>query len=384
MGRLVLATLESAGIPCTSVTFDRTHNRQEAGFSDRSAAVDADINVVCVNADQFPEFARSMGPEFFRNRYTIGYWAWETSQFPADFGEAFDYVDEVWGLSSFTANAIAERSPVPVRAAPLPVATKEPILPSTRFPPDRIVFLFSFDFLSVMGRKNPEGLITAFARAFEPDEGPLLVIKTINGHLRPEGVRALELAVGARDDIMLMDGYLSESERDALLARADAYVSLHRAEGFGLTIAEAMERGIPTISTGYSGNLDFAVPHDPLMVPFELTKVGPGYEPYAASAEWAEPDLNVAASLMRSIVERPAEARRLGEAAQTYVRTHHSIAARAPLFASLIDEARIRAGSGSKVSDSIDRLLTKPFHQRAEQWIKEQLRPLVHRMRARS
>lgn len=374
MGRLVLVTLEDAGFACSTTTTDRTASRQGAAFADRISAVDADINVVCVNADRIAEFARFVGPEFFRGRYTIGYWAWETENFPPSFDEAFQYVDEVWALSAFTAKAIAKRSPVPVRVAPLPVVHR----PSSPVSTERPKFLFSFDFLSVIGRKNPLGLVEAFRRAFEPDEGPELILKSINGDLRRADVQRISDAIGDRSDIRLMDGYLDEVDRDALMEKATAYVSLHRAEGFGLTIAEAMARGIPAIATAYSGNLDFSLPNDPFGVPFERVAVGDGNEPYPPDDVWAEPDLDEAARMMRLVFDSPDEAVSIARAAQAHVREHHSVAARSALFADLIADAETRP---RRVSDVIDDLLSETVSAMALRRIKDLLRPMVHAIR---
>jgi hypothetical protein len=110
------------------------------------------------------------------------------------------------------------------------------------------IFLFGFDFLSVLERKNPLGLIKAFATAFSKEEGPALVIKTINGDRRTLEMEKLKYASRGRSDIILMDGYLSQIENSTVTAFSDCYVSLHRSEGFGLTIAEAMALGKPTMS----------------------------------------------------------------------------------------------------------------------------------------
>lgn len=377
MGRLVLATLETAGYHCSTVTVDRTASRQQASFSDRHDASDSEINVVCVNADQFENFAHSVGPDFFRDRYTIGYWAWETERFPSAFDGAFRYVDEVWALSSFTAAAIAQRSPVPVRSAPLPVMPPRNV---TLEPPDRPTFLFSFDFLSVMERKNPLGLIAAFRQAFAPDSGPRLIIKTINGALAKDNFRTLQNAVADRSDIEVIDGYLAERELDALLAGAAGYVSLHRAEGFGLTIAEAMARGIPTIATAYSGNRDFSLPLDPFGVSYESVVVGPGNQPYEPDERWAEPNIDEAADMMRRIVEVPSDAAQIGREAQRHVQEHHSLEVRSALYASLIDDAKLRT---QRVSGEIDDLLSETLLAASRRRAKDALLPLVQTVRKR-
>ena len=127
------------------------------------------------------------------------------------------------------------------------------------------------------------------------------MIKTFNGDAKPESLAQLERAAAARDDIEVIDRFLPVAEKDALLARADAYVSLHRAEGFGLSLAEAMLLGKPAIATGYSGNLQFMTPANSWLAGYELTPVGEGVEIYPPDALWAEPDVDHAAALMREV-----------------------------------------------------------------------------------
>jgi glycosyltransferase involved in cell wall biosynthesis len=136
--------------------------------------------------------------------------------------------------SEFVREAIARATVKPVHVVPLPV---EPLAePSVAradvgLPEDRFVFLFTFDFLSVFERKNPLALIEAFERAFSPGDGPVLVVKTINGEHDPEALLHLRLAGSGREDIHVVDGYVTATERDALVAHSDCYVSLHRSEG---------------------------------------------------------------------------------------------------------------------------------------------------------
>jgi glycosyltransferase involved in cell wall biosynthesis len=174
---------------------------------------------------------------------------------------------------------------------------------------DRFMFLFTFDFMSVMKRKNPMGLIDAFKKAFAPNEGPMLVLKCINGESRPESFAAMQAATVGRDDIIIMNRYLDSELSAALMNLCDCYVSLHRSEGLGLTIAEAMLLEKPVIATGYSGNLDFMSPETSYMVPWKRVKVGDGAEAYSAKATWAEPDLDAAAEMMRNVYINPEEAK---------------------------------------------------------------------------
>jgi glycosyltransferase involved in cell wall biosynthesis len=303
--RSILSALEAAGIPFNTVSFGATANRQEHPFSERRAdGPPADINLVCVNPDQFPRFAEETGPELRQGRYTIGVWFWEVEDFPRTFHGAFNYVDEVWVASEFMRETFLKVSRKPVFKYRLPIKIPEVDRALSRADfglPAKFTFLFSFDFLSVLERKNPLGLISAFTEAFPAGAGPALVIKTINGDKRLLEMEKLRYAARGRSDIILKDSYLSPIENSTLTALADCYVSLHRSEGFGLTMAEAMALGKPTIATGYSGNLDFMTPENSYLCPYRLCPVGLEREPYPAASQWAEPDTAAAAQLLRAV-----------------------------------------------------------------------------------
>ena len=100
------------------------------------------------------------------------------------------------------------------------------------------------------------------------------------------------------------------------MASCDCYVSLHRSEGLGLTMAEAMALGKPVIATGYSGNLEFMDESNSYLVPYELVDVPTDWWAYAPGATWAAPNPDAAARLMRHVWEHPDEAYALGERAR--------------------------------------------------------------------
>ena len=185
---------------------------------------------------------------------------------------------------------------------------------------DRFTFVFMFDFFSTLRRKNALGLVDAFVRAFEPGEGPRLLLKTINAPLRQEAADELRFRIVDRPDIEIVDGYLAPLQKTALVARADCYVSLHRSEGFGLSLAEAMALGTPVIATGYSGNTDFTTPHNSYLVDWVPTNVGLDCEMYPPEGIWAEPDLDHAAELMRYVWRHPEEAAAKAERARCDIR----------------------------------------------------------------
>jgi glycosyltransferase involved in cell wall biosynthesis len=318
--RLMLDGLQAAGVPVATIGLVASGTEQLDGPYESGDGDDAPhaINLVSVNADVLPAFALQMGHAFFQNRYTIGLWAWEVTPFPERYVDAFDHVDEVWVLSEHVRAAIQPLSPVPVLTVPLPIELP-PFEPRTRAQlgvPGDFLFLFAFDYDSVVERKNPVGLIEAFKQAFEPGSGASLAIKTIHGERHPQARARVAAAAADHPDVHLVEAILPREEKDALMAACDCYVSLHRAEGFGITLAEAMWLGKPTIATGFSGNLDFMTPDNSFLVDWRPVPIGEGSDPYPADGEWAEPDLADAARLMREVFEHPERAKAVGAIAR--------------------------------------------------------------------
>lgn len=274
------------------------------------------INLVCVNADQH-FVVRNHDPAFFDGRYNIGVWQWELPEFPQDWYDRFDEYDELWVGTSFIANALAQVSPVPVIRIP-PVVTPPPRGSRERgraalgLSMAETVFLFIFDFNSYAARKNPVGLVDAFRRAFAPTDPVRLVIKSVNGASHPgDFARLQESAKGHA--ITLISDYLAREEVADLIEAADAYVSLHRSEGIGLTVAEAMTLGKPVIATAWSGNTDFMDVSNTFPVRYELIEIEEDVGPYRAGQVWADPSVDHAAELMRLTYEEPTEAKTRGE-----------------------------------------------------------------------
>jgi glycosyltransferase involved in cell wall biosynthesis len=325
--RLTVAALDTAGVPLLPVQGRSVpSSRQEHEFTSLDTdAARFPVNLVCVNADGLPGFREEVGERFFEGRYTIGMWWWEVSRFPDSMSDSFSLLDEVWVGSEHVAGALAIVSPVPVYRVTLPV-TRPRLVPVAREHvglPEGFLFLFMFDYHSVFERKNPLAVVDAFRRAFPPGAGAALALKCINSDDDPSNHARLRAAAAEHEDVHLLEGYMLPSENDQLIAACDCYISLHRSEGFGLTPAEAMALGKPVIATGYSGNLDYMTPSNAHLVDYELVPIGIGNAPYPTDGEWANPNVEHAARLMREVFDDQPAARALGRrAASDLMRTH--------------------------------------------------------------
>ena len=266
------------------------------------------------------------------SRRNVAYLAWEQREANPLWAEFFRGFEQIWTLSSFAARGLAEALEQDVLVVPCvidpaeltPTGGPRPRSGSSgpRRQEGRLAFLHCCDANSSLERKNPEAVIAAFAHAFEPGEPACLWLRVANAHRWPHHQRLWKLAAQAaasRLEIHLLYEPLSRAEVLALFADADAYVSLHRAEGFGLTCAEAMAMGKPTIATAYSGNLDFMDPSNSLLVDFEEIEVRRAEGPFRGGSLWAEPNVVHAAELMRWVYENRAAATALGDRARADV-----------------------------------------------------------------
>lgn len=325
MARLVLNGVQCSGIAYSSLAYQARFSRQNHPFEGTGDPFAYGVNLLCVNADELYPFVRDIGARILDNRYNVGLWWWELEELPQIGPETEALVDEIWVGTQHVAKAVRARTSKPVLLVPVPIRTvdAEPDRASLGIP-DGFMFLFTFDFLSAFARKNPLGVIEAFSKAFSPNEGPVLVIKSINGTAEVAAQEVLRLAAKGRDDIMIIDTYLEPERKDALIASCDCYVSLHRAEGYGLGMAEAAALGKPVISTGYSGNLEFLNHNNSYLVGYEVSTVPPGTGPYREGATWAEPDTDEAASTMRHVYLNQQEAAERGRLARHEARTIHT------------------------------------------------------------
>jgi glycosyltransferase involved in cell wall biosynthesis len=279
-----------------------------------------------VNADQLLIVRDRLPHLFDSGAYNIGCWHWELPELPDDWIASAAPLHEIWAPSAFIQSAIGRKVTIPVVHMPhgIEVTEIEACSPEELgVPRGRFTFLCMFDFNSVMERKNPRGAAEAFRRAFAADSSAALLIKTSNADRHPAEFAELQDAVRGIPNVHLVDKLLSRAKVNGLIASCDAVVSLHRSEGFGLILAEAMYLGKAVVATGWSGNIDFMNAGNSCPVGYELVKLQRPYAGYIFG-EWAEPDLDHAAYLMRRLVDDAAWRMQLSARGRDTIHSHFS------------------------------------------------------------
>lgn len=343
--RASIRAIERAGIPFALNNVPSPQRSTDSAYTAFVAENPHPFNLVHLNADNMTAFEERQGPAYFRDRYTIGFWFWELSRFRQDWLGAFNVVDEVWVATRFVQEALQPVATVPVVRMPPPVVAPRPAeCGRARFgiPEGRFAFLFTFDVSSHMERKNPMAVVRAFRRSGLGADRATLVLKFTNGAFDREAVRRLSEA-GEGASLIMLDGFMDRSQLSALMNVCDCFVSLHRSEGFGLTMAEAMALGKPVIATAYSGNMDFMTPETACLIDYRLVPLMHDYGPYLRGFEWAEPDIDQAADAMRRMVDSPEWATSLGRAGPAAIETHLGLDAAADRYKRRLEA--IRAGT---------------------------------------
>ncbi|MCU1492527.1 MAG: glycosyltransferase [Acidimicrobiaceae bacterium] len=353
--RRVVGAMLEAGVSVALEDIDFGYPKDSRRMSDRLRTLPSGrphaTEICFLNINEMNVLPTKYFRSRVRDHYVAANWYWELPRFPPHLRAEIGAVDEIWAPSNFTADSFRNASDVPVYVLPCVV---EPIVDTSveradlGIPDDRFMYLFSFDARSTLARKNPFAVIEAFRRAFTPRERAtdvVLVFKThgLGEHLEGDYMirHALETVGG-----VLLDDELSPGHMGALTACCDAYVSLHRTEGFGLGMAEAMRLGRPVIATGYSGNCDYMTLENSCLVGYRMSTIDEGelrFNPasksvYTPGEPWADPDVDEAAHWMRVLYEHPSLCERVGIAAEQTMRRRYSAAAAGTAFRERLEE----------------------------------------------
>lgn len=286
------------------------------------------VNVFHINGDEVAQ-ALSHVP-LPQDAYNIIYPAWELSRYPAEWARQLDRFDEIWAPSRFIQQSVVPAVQRPVIHMPLACEVLLSSFLGRRYfgiPEGAYAFLFFFDFRSYASRKNPEAVIECFRRMLieRPYTATALVIKVHGAeHAPTEASRLAALLADTAGRAVLIDRTMTDNEVKNLIRCCDSFVSLHRSEGFGRGLAEAMYLGKPVIATAYSGNMDFMTERNSFLVPYRAIGVPAGAYPFARDQVWADPDLNEATRQMVRLVDNPNHGREIGRLASFSIRTSFS------------------------------------------------------------
>lgn len=261
------------------------------------------INLVHINPSELPVAYTKLPKEIWEGHYNVGYWLWELEEFPEEWVPCFNLFHEIWTPSEFISNALRKRTEKPVKTMPYHVTAEVDATCDRRFfglPEDKFLFLMMFDSASVMERKNPMGVIRAFQKAFSPKDNKVgLVIKMKSSS--PEEEKLLQKELQGYDNVYFVKETLTKPQVGSLLQCVDVYVSLHRAEGFGLVMAEAMLLGTPVIATNWSSNTEFMDSSVACMIDYKLVELEKAYGPFKKGQRWADPDVEQTAAFMKTL-----------------------------------------------------------------------------------
>jgi glycosyltransferase involved in cell wall biosynthesis len=324
--RLAARTFEIAGLPCRileyrSLTSEILSESIPEGKQTDTARYN--INMIHLNPHELPLAYLRLDRSVWDKRYNIAYWAWELEEFPDEWTPALGLVDEVWTPSEFAGRGLKKKTQKPHRVMPHPVLADIPDDPKYNrayfgLPDDKFLFLYMYTSGSLRERKNPDGFIRAYKKAFPapaPDCGVVFKIASASR----EELALIKRETADYKDVRIITETMEKTKVNALIRCADVYVSLHRAEGFGLVMAEAMFLGTPVVATNWSGSTEFMNEDSACLVDYRLTEIERDVGMYKKGSRWAEPDEEQAAGYMRRMYEDREFGRALAERAREHI-----------------------------------------------------------------
>ena len=323
--RLVANALKASGIPFSIYNLPLNGPARETDTT-WAAAETADfpygINLLHLNPNEIANAVWRLDRRALHDRYNMAYWLWELPEFPPEWDYTFSLFDEIWTPSEFVSDAIRRRTKKPVLTMPYAIAVPQTGKKYSRsyfgLPEDAVLYMLSYDGNSVSERKNPLGGVRAYCKAFSPDDrGVGLVIKAT--HAKDDDVEQIKDRLNGYHNIFWLTDSYSKAEFNSLIRAVDVYVSLHRAEGFGLVMAEAMLLGTAVIATDWSANTEFMDASTACMVRADVVALSQDYPPYHKGDHWAHPDESEAAEYMRKLYENTTFREAMIKAAEKHI-----------------------------------------------------------------
>lgn len=279
------------------------------------------VNIFHINPHEFLPAYLQLGKKAWDYHYNIAYWLWELEDFPDEWVNCINLLDEIWTPAEYISESIRKKTDKPVVTVPYYVTAPVDERYNRRYfglPEEGFLFLTLFDCGSMIERKNPRAAIEAFKSAFEKCDKSVGLVVKISGASETEAEQIRSYADGY-ENIYFICRIFSKVEINSLIRCVDSVVSLHRAEGFGLVLAEAMLNDVVCIATNWSANTEFMNAEVACMVDYELIELKEDIGPYKKGNRWAEPDIQQAAMYMRRLYDKPEYGQMLAEHAKRYV-----------------------------------------------------------------
>ena len=329
--KMYAKAIEVADIPHAFLNTDFITwlEKSDLSYKDRlSKRAKYGINVIHINPDQWFDACIEFPRKTFDFHYTIGVWLWELEIIPKEWEKILPYVNELWAPSEFIASALRKVSSVPVEV--IPYGIDVPVEPgvtrkSLGLPEDAFLVLTMYDSRSYAARKNPQAAIKAFAKAFRGKNTRAVMVIKINNPT-PEDLAMIQETMGDIPYILIKEK-LPKAKLNALIQLCDVFISLHRSEGFGLVMAEAMMLGVPTIATNWSANAEYMNDQNSCVVNYDLVPVKGQYQYEQDGYRWAEADISQGAEYLIRLYEDEAYRTQLCARGKKWMEEHYSVEA---------------------------------------------------------
>lgn len=322
--RIVVSDLERARIPYTiyNCSIPGQGDEEDTEFDEKiTNTCPYGVNIIHINPNEMATVLKTVGYSVLNKKYNIGFWSWELEDFPDEWQGCIEVLDEIWTPSEFTSNSIRKKTNKPVYTIPHFVSPRTEEKYNREYfglPNDKYLCLVMYNSGSVSERKNPKAAIETYKIAFKDclDEVGF-VIKV--GHATEQDMKELQNVLIDVPNVFFIYENLPRVEINSLIKCCDIYISLHRAEGFGLVLAEAMCLGTPVVATGWSGNMEFMNEGVAAIVKYSMVHPDVIQGGFSKESLWADADINDAAEKVLLLYKNKEYYKNIQNNAQKYI-----------------------------------------------------------------